>query len=266
MSARIKLARALLTLGEFIKTLPLVVMRPDDLIEFSRQSYARSNKVAGWADTEFVDSGLTADETALAAALPETTGDLLLLGVGGGREAIPLAQMGFRVTGLDYVAAMVDSAVENAAAQGIHIDGLVQEISRLNVAPGAYDVVWLSRAMYSCVPTRARRVATVRRIATALRHGGYFLCQFHWDPRAKASRRARFARRLVAACTLGNTAYEEGDLLWHDIEFIHAFTSEDVVRAEFEEGGLSVVRIVTDQGTLRGNAICRNAGDADGKA
>ena len=54
----------------------------------------------------------------------------------------------------------------------------MQEISRLDVPAGAYDVVWLSRAMYSCVPTRARRVEMVRRIARALKPGGFFLCQF----------------------------------------------------------------------------------------
>ena len=53
--------------------------------------------------------GLNDDEQKLLAELPEATGkNLLLLGVGGGREAIPLAGMGFRVTGVDYAAAMVE--------------------------------------------------------------------------------------------------------------------------------------------------------------
>ena len=104
MSLRVSLARGLLRLGAFIQSLPVVVMRPDDLVEFSRQSYAKPQDVESWAEDALVDSGLTAEELDLLAAVPATTGELLLLGVGGGREAIPLARMGFRVTGVDYVA------------------------------------------------------------------------------------------------------------------------------------------------------------------
>lgn len=257
MRLRIRFSRFLLQLGAFIESLTVVVMRPDDLIEFSRQGYARPHDVGGWAEDELVDSGLGEDELALLKTVPETAGDLLLLGVGGGREAIPLVRMGFRVTGVDFVPAMVERARENAARRGVSIAGLVQEISRLEVAAGAYDVVWLSRAMYSCVPTRARRVEMVRRIARSLKPGGFFLCQFHWDPRRRLTRKGYLMRRLIAIGTLGNTAYEEGDMLWGNIEFIHAFTSEDGIRSELEEGGLSVMSIQADSGSIRGGAVCR---------
>ena len=256
MSLRIRLGRFLLQLGEFIQTLPVVVMKPDDLVEFSRQTYAKPNNVEGWADDALVDSGLSADELELLAAFPGKSGDLLLLGVGGGREAIPLARMGFQVTGVDYVPMMIDRASQNAEKRGVMIAGMVQEISRLDVPANTYDLVWLSRAMYSCVPTRARRVEMVRRIARALKPGGFFLCQFHWDPQPRVTARSTFLRRLIAACTLGNFAYEEGDILWLNVEFIHAFASEDAVRSELEEGGLSVARIQTSPSSVRGSAVC----------
>ncbi len=128
MSVRVSLARVLLLLGAFVQSLPVVVLTPDDLVEFSRQSYAKTGNVESWAEDELVDSGLSADELDLLAAAPATTGDLLLLGVGGGREAITLARMGFRVTGVDYVSAMVNRARENAARRGVSMVGLVQEI------------------------------------------------------------------------------------------------------------------------------------------
>ena len=256
MAMRIRLARFLLQLGDFIQSLPIMVMKPDDLVEFSRQTYARPQNVEAWAEDPLVDSGLSDDEQELLAEAPTTTGDLLLLGVGGGREAIPMARMGFRVTGVDYVAAMVERARENAARRGVQIEGMVQEISRLDVPAGAYDVVWLSRAMYSCVPTRARRVEMVRRIARALKPGGFFLCQFHWDSRPKHTDMGRRLRRLVAICTLGNLTYESGDTLWLNVEFVHEFSSEDAIRSELEEGGLSVARIRTDPTSIRGSAVC----------
>ena len=261
MRMRVSLARVLLRLGAFIQSLTVVVMRPDDLVEFSRQSYAKPGRATGWAEDALVDSGLSAEELELLAAVPAPTGNLLLLGVGGGREAIPLARLGFQVTGVDYVPVMVDKARENAARRGLEIEGLVQEISRLDVPAGAYDVVWLSRAMYSCVPTRARRVQMVRRIARALKPDGVFLCQFHWRSVRRPPGRGELVRRVIAACTLGNLAYEMGDTLWLNVEFVHEFTSEDAIRSELEEGGLSAVWIKTDQ-TQRGRAVCRKSPDA----
>ena len=70
MSARIPLARGLLRLGAFIQSLAVVVMRPDDLVEFSRQSYARPRTVESWAGDAMVDSGLTLEEHDLLSALP----------------------------------------------------------------------------------------------------------------------------------------------------------------------------------------------------
>jgi SAM-dependent methyltransferase len=256
MRLRLSFARFLLKLGEFVQTLPVVVMRPDDLVEFSRQHYARPD-LAGWADGALVDSGLTAEELDLLDALPAKTGHLMLLGVGGGREVIPLARMGFRVTGVDFVSEMVERAKENAACRGICIEGLVQEISQLEVPACSYDVIWLSSVAYSFVPTRSRRVNMLRRIAQALRPGGFFLFQFHRDTRLHHSQKVQFARRLIAACTMGNLAYEEGDMLWGNVEFIHAFASEEEVRSELVEANLSVVRFQTDRNPIRCGAVSR---------
>ena len=153
---RVKFGRFLLRLSSFFSSLPVVVMKPDDLIEFSRQSYNTKEDVESWAVDDLVDSGLAPDELDLLSDLPQKTGKLLLLGVGGGRDAIALAKLGFNVTGVDYVPEMVEHAVENARKRGVQIEGMVQEISKLDVPKGIFDVVWISRSMYSCIPTRAR--------------------------------------------------------------------------------------------------------------
>lgn len=259
MHLRITLARFLLRLGEFIQTLPLVVMTPDDLVEFSRQSYARSHIVESWSEDAMIDRGLSAEEQDLLKAVPTQTGDLLVLGVGGGREIIPLARMGFRVTGVDYVPEMVARAKENAARRGVLMQGLVQEISRLDVPECAYDVVMLSCVAYSCVPGRARRVNMLRRIERALKPGGYFIFQYHRDIHLRHSAKLLWLRRLVAAVMLGNTAYEEGDMLWGNVEFLHAFQSADEIKAELDAGGLSVVRIQTELNPVRCGVVAQKA-------
>ncbi len=264
---RVRLARGLLRLGGFVQSLAVVVMRPDDLAAFSRESYAQPESVASWAEDGLVDSGLSDDEMALLAAVPPVAGgELLLLGVGGGREAIPLARLGYHVTGVDYVAAMVERAQANAARRGVHIDGLVQEISQLDVPAEAYDIVWLSRSMYSCVPTRGRRVGMVQRIARALKPGGVFLCQFQWRPDLRTSARGVAVRRALGACSLGNVGYEAGDMLWGHAEFVHAFASEDAVRDELEAGGLSVLCIRTDPRSIRAGAAAKKGPTAGEQA
>ena len=256
MSLRIRLARFLLRLSAFIQSLPVMVMNSDELVEFSRQSYAKPHQVAGWAEDSLVDSGLTPDELDLLKDLPKTSGELLLLGVGGGREAIPLGNLGFHVTGVDYVSKMVSRAMENTARRGIQIKGLVQEVSQLDVPAESFDVVWISRAMYSCVPTRERRVEMVRRIVRAMKPGGYFLCQYQRGGSAVHLRRMDFIRRMLAKLVGGNTHYEPGDVLWLNVEFVHIFASDDDLCAEIEAGGLKVLRIQKDINPNRGGAVC----------
>ena len=98
-----------------------------------------------------------------------------------------------------------------------------------------------------------------RRIARALKPGGLFLCQFCRCANPRPPGRSRFVRRVVAACTLGNLSYEAGDILWQNVEFVHEFMSEDAIRSELEEGGISVVSIRTDRTPIRGGAVGRKS-------
>jgi len=252
---RITLARFLIRFGRFIESLALMVMRPDDLVEFSRQTYDKADNIESWSSDENIESGLDPDETVLLEKIPIKGGKLLLLGAGGGREAIYLAKKGFEVTGVDFSEGMVESALENAQKRGLTISGLVQEISQLDVSDSSYDIVWLSTAMYSSIPTRRRRLMMLRRISKALKPRGYFICQFHWDARMNVSLKGEFIRGVVSFLTLGNLRYEKGDMLWHNLEFIHAFSSEKDLRSEFEEAQFKVEHIRIHGENMRGGAV-----------
>jgi len=259
MRLRVVLARGMIRLGRLIESLAAMVMRPDDLVEFGRQSYARPHIVTGWGRAGLVDPGLNDQEKSLLEHLPPRKGQLLLLGVGGGREAIPLAQIGFEVTGVDFIPEMVDKAKENARRHGVTIAGLVQEFSRLDVPDASFDIAWLSAAMYSCVPTRRRRIEMLHRIGRALRPGGYLLCQFHWRAEGRRSRKADLVRRVTAFLTRGNLSYEPGDMLWGNLEFIHGFLSEDELCSEILQGGFDIVHMSLprpDRG-MRGGVVVR---------
>jgi SAM-dependent methyltransferase len=251
MRPRIRVARFLIRLGTFIQSLSIRVMRPDDLIEFGRQSYARPTLVTQLSSGEVMSGGLSPLETSLLKKVPAKPGRLLLLGVGGGREAIPLAHLGFTVTGVDFIPELVEKAKENAARQGVVIEGLVQEISQLEVPPGSYNLVWLSSTMYSSLPTRRRRIQMLRRIHQALRPGGYFICNFQWGPPYHFSPAAEFIRKVFAFLTLGNLWFEPGDEN-NALEFFHVFSSEAELLSEFGEGGLTVMTFEVPEGWKRG--------------
>jgi len=257
MRPRIIFGQLLIRLGRFIQSLALMVMRPNDLVEFSRRTYARRSMVEDYCREDLMYSGLHPDEQELLGRLDLAEGRLLLLGVGGGREAIPLAKMGFEVAGVDFIPEMVEKAKKNAAQHGVQIEGFIQEISKIEVPTGSYDIAWLSAAMYSCVPTRSRRVEMLKKINNALKPGGHFICQFRWATKDGPAHLWELVRKVVAVLTVGNLWYEKGDTLSNNIEFIHAFSQEDEVRSEFAEGGFEVIHLHIEEELLLGGAVLR---------
>lgn len=239
MKPRIAFGRFLIRIGRFIQSLAVTVMRPEELVEVSRQKYARSDTINSWGEKDWLNLGLGTDEVTLLEKIPSKKGRVLILGVGGGREAIQLARLGYEVTGLDFIPEMVEKARENASRRGVNIEGIVQEFSELDVPAEFYNIVWISEVMYSCVPTRKRRVEMLKRIRRALRPGGYFVCQCSWNPN-NGTRKGELLRRTFTLLTLGNFWYEKGDALWGNMEFVHTFTSEDEFRSEVKEGGFEV--------------------------
>jgi ubiquinone/menaquinone biosynthesis C-methylase UbiE len=165
--------------------------------------------------------------------------------------------MGFDVTGVDFVPEMVENAQKNAARQGVRIEGLVQEISRLEIPTANYDVAWLSSGMYSSVPTRKRRVEMLRRIGNALRPQGLLVCQFNWGADGIFTPKVERVRKAFARLLLGNLAYERGDMLKGNREFVHAFSSWQDLDSEFEQGGFEVVYRQLSEEVMRGGAVLK---------
>jgi hypothetical protein len=232
-------------------------MKPDDLVEYSRASYDQSVAAGGWAGADVIDQGLYDHEQALIAMLPEKRGRLLVVGMGGGREAIPLGRMGFDVTGVDYIPQLVEHAVRNAAEREVRIKGIVQEASQLDMPLNAFEVAWLPTRMYSLVPTAQRRIEMLRRIKRSLVAGGHCLCEFVWNPRAGRSTGAEAMRRAVAWLTMGNRSYETGDRLSGGLEFVHYFFSRDQLLFEFLEGGFEPVHLLLPDDSVVGQAVLK---------
>ena len=231
-------------------------MRPKDLIELARSSYAKPDLVDEWSAPQLVDEGLNNDEIHLLERMPVRTGRLLLLGIGGGREAIAFAQRGFEVTGVDFVPEMVAHAKANARRHHVEIEALVQDISDLEVAQASFEVVWFSTDGYSFIPTRRLRISMLQRLHHALRPGGCVVCRFSWNTSGGTCSpwRQRLGA-LVASLTFGNREAEDGDLLLGGFEFIHSFQSESELCSEFEAAGFSIHYLSVGEETCMAGAI-----------
>jgi SAM-dependent methyltransferase len=256
MRLRIRLSWFFMRLGRFVTSLSLMVMRPDDLLEFSRQKYATDQIVEYWGSDDMLAGGLTPLEEMLVKETGLSGGKVLVLGMGGGREAISLAQKGFTVTGVDYIPAAVAKAKENAARHGVHLEAWEGDYVAMDQPPTGFDLVVLTSEMYSNIPSRAKRLGFLHKIFAALQPGGWFICGFWWDPVLPFSPRVDRLRKLFAYLSFGNTSYEPGDMLGA-LEFIHAFTSKAELTSEFAAGGFALTHLYVphEQGDIHGIAL-----------
>jgi SAM-dependent methyltransferase len=260
MRYNIALARRLIRLGAQIQASAVLVMSADDLIEFNRQQYTKANCVEGWSSDDVINNGLSENEKKLFENIQLRSGRILLLALGGGREAIYFAKMGFSVTGVDFIPEMVERAKKNALRNNVKLEGLVQNIDDLELPVKQFDVAWLSAAMYSSIPTRGRRIRMLKRVHKVLKPAGYFACQFCWNNDSSIPGKVNSRRKLIAWLTNGNHYFEIGDMLWGNVEFIHVFSSRKKILDEFIESGFDIIYLnIPTNGFHRGEALLQKS-------
>jgi SAM-dependent methyltransferase len=228
------------------------------MVEFSREGYHTASR--RFNEINDPDGGLSDDEKVLWNQVQCRAGTLLVLGGGGGREVIFFGRQGFDVAAVDFSEQMLALTDDAAADRGLSVQSWVGELSEFEAPPDSFDVVWTSMFLYSVVLGRRRRQDLLRRIRHSIKPGGFLVCSFHWQPQARYRRKGLLARRVVAWLTRGNAAFENGDILFGNLEFRHAFASEDELRAEFAAGGFDVRDLTIFDDLIRGGAILQNPG------
>jgi len=157
------------------------------------------------------------------------------LGCGTGRVAIPLAQLGYRVTAVDLSEEMLRVAGEKAAAAGVRLDRIRANVVELDgLRDGPFDTalcMFATLGMVAGAEARRRVVANAYRV---LRPGGVFVLHVHarWHHLRTAAGRGWLVRDVVRRA-LGRP--DAGD--WrmpHQGEqagwVMHLFTRREVVR------------------------------------
>lgn len=97
-------------------------------------------------------------------------GTVLDMGMGEGRNAVFLAQKGYKVTGVDISSVAVKKSYLLAQEFGVKIKGVVASLSDYQIAPGTFDAIicfyYVDRAL-------------VEKIKTWLKPGGILIYEAH---------------------------------------------------------------------------------------
>lgn len=188
-----------------------------------------------------------ADLDLLHALAARADGPVLELAVGTGRLAVPLAEDGHEVTGVDVDPAMLARARDRAAAAGPAVARrvrLVEEDARSVRLPdaGDYRLAFIPLNSIFLMGSRTDQAATIRTLAAHLAPGGLAMIDA-WLP--DADDLARYDGRLVLEwvredAATGRLVTKSGSAVYE------AATSSVVLTTIFEEGrpGEPVVRWV----------------------
>lgn len=87
--------------------------------------------------------GDSAPDPLLAAAEPPAAPTAIDIGMGSGRNALALAQRGFRVTGIDISEVGVEKARARAAELGLELDAIVADVREFDFGVARWDVIVL---------------------------------------------------------------------------------------------------------------------------
>jgi SAM-dependent methyltransferase len=102
-------------------------------------------------------------------------GAALDVGCGEGRNAVWLAEQGWRVTGVDFSDVGLDKARRLAAARGVDVEWVLADVRSYQPAEAAYD---LAVVLYLHLPASERR-AVHTAVARSLRPDGVLLVVGH---------------------------------------------------------------------------------------
>jgi SAM-dependent methyltransferase len=192
-------------------------------------------------------SNLAADHLRIFAAHLPAGGRVLVAGCGVGREALHLAELGYRVVGFDALPVMVAAAGALAREAGLDARFVVADARAANWPAGPYHAAYLTPLLYSFLWGSGRRVEFLRRIGESIGAEGCVLYSVRLHPGLRSWLETRLAWCRVSGGD-GSPHGEPGD--WYTrylapegtigTSFLARFSVEEVIREARRAGFRSV--------------------------
>jgi 2-polyprenyl-3-methyl-5-hydroxy-6-metoxy-1,4-benzoquinol methylase len=110
-------------------------------------------------------------------------GHILDLGCGQGRDAIALAKMGYKVSGIDVSELGVKQMLNKAKEEGLNINGRVCDMFRFEIT-GFYDIIILNSILHFEKDDKKKEVELLLRISEKIKNKG-LICICIWKSEQK---------------------------------------------------------------------------------
>ena len=108
----------------------------------------------------------------------EPKGHILDLGCGQGRDTLPLARMGYTVTGVDVSKVGVSQMLDIAELENLNVTGVVGDMYEYPV-DDSVDIVLLDSMLHFYPKDRKKEIRFLKRVMSELKEGR-LLCLFVW--------------------------------------------------------------------------------------
>jgi ubiquinone/menaquinone biosynthesis C-methylase UbiE len=229
-------------LANLLQELLPALLPPDQLFNGVRKRYdtiytARSS----FSQAEMEDQGFDMWEADVMSRYHINTGRMLAMGTGRGREAIAIARRGVTVVGVEINPIAVQEAQRFAIASGIPARFHRANFTALPYVDASFDFALIATTMYSAIPGTAARQAWLTRVGRLLKPGGFVIVSFEREL-APPSRTRTISKPLNAVLHKlpgANRGYRIGDSYSAE-HYMHAFQSEDEIRAELLGAGAHI--------------------------
>jgi hypothetical protein len=242
------LARSLKALADLFERLSDVaygllpaLLPPAQLTALIRKHYASAYSPAVLQSSDIEDYRLLRWETEVLSRYGISSGRMLILGCGCGREAIAFARKGLNVVGLDTNDPALRKSRQLATTLGLRVCFHQADFLQLPYAPASFDFILLGGTMYSSIPGSTRRQAWLGDLCRLVRPNGLVILSFQPAQTSRSRRKAfcTHVNRWLVTLPGANKSYEPGDdcLQGH---FLHAFQTADEARRELIGAGVDI--------------------------
>lgn len=211
------------------------------LSRYYKHTYYSDESIGDRKSLETVGFELGSWEADLCNRYDISSGRILVLGCGWGREAIAMAGRKVQVVGLDLHAGVLSIGRRVATERKLPARFVRGDFLAAPFKPGSFDYVLLSGTMYSAIPGRETRQGWLKQVRALCQPEGLIMLSFQIDTRADG-RLDRLTNRLRAALQKlpgTNAHYQAGDVCQCG-HFFHLFQDETELKAEVAGAGAHV--------------------------